>query len=159
MFEPERKFPKAFPAFVCEGDSIDIEIDGLTVTARIERDDTIDRPDQRDDGFWPSKDPRAAGWIGDKPEKSFDEQMEQAKAVMKAWEDDDWWYCGIVLSVTKFVDIEGRVPEEVKIADHAASLWGIECNYPGSDNSYLTEVANELLEEALDHAKKVLDQL
>jgi hypothetical protein len=31
------------------------------------------------------------------------------------------------------------------LASHAASLWGIEANYPGADNSYLTEVANELL--------------
>ena len=30
------------------------------------------------------------------------------------------------------------------------SLWGVEANYPGSDNSYLTEVASELLPEALD---------
>jgi len=37
--------------------------------------------------------------------------------------------------------------------DHAASLWGIEANYPDSDNAYLTEVANGLLPEALEAAK------
>ena len=31
-----------------------------------------------------------------------------------------------------------------------ASLWGVEANYPDSDNAYLTEVAQELLPEALD---------
>ena len=35
----------------------------------------------------------------------------------------------------------------------AASLWGIEANYPDSDNAYLSEVANELLSEALAEAK------
>ena len=29
-------------------------------------------------------------------------------------------------------------------------FWGIEANYPDSDNAYLTDVANELLPEALD---------
>ena len=33
---------------------------------------------------------------------------------------------------------------------HAASLWGVEANYPGSDNAYLAEVAEKLLPEALD---------
>ena len=57
---------------------------------------------------------------------------------------------GIVLSVS----LEG-----VTLDDHAASLWGVEANYPGSDNAYLTEVANELLPEALDVARAVLARL
>ncbi len=40
-----------------------------------------------------------------------------------------------------------------------ASLWGVEANYPGSDNAYLTEVANDLLPEALDTARAVLARL
>lgn len=39
------------------------------------------------------------------------------------------------------------------IDDHAASLWGVEANYPDTDNSYLCEVANELLPEALARAE------
>ena len=35
--------------------------------------------------------------------------------------------------------------------DHA--LWGIEGNYPGADNSYFREVANENLHDALADAK------
>ena len=38
------------------------------------------------------------------------------------------------------------------ITAHTASLWGIEANYPDSDNAYLSEVANELLPEALEAA-------
>ena len=40
-----------------------------------------------------------------------------------------------------------------------ASLWGVECNYPGTDNGYLTTVANELLAEALDAAKAAASRL
>jgi len=40
-----------------------------------------------------------------------------------------------------------------------ASLWGVECNYPGTDNSYLTTVANELLPEALDAGRAAASRL
>jgi hypothetical protein len=39
------------------------------------------------------------------------------------------------------------------------SLWGIEANYPGADNSYLKEVANELLPEAVAVARETLARL
>jgi hypothetical protein len=63
--------------------------------------------------------------------------------VLKAWCKDEWCYVGVVLSVAK---------NDIVVCEHAASLWGIEANYPGSDNSYLTEVANDLLSEALEAA-------
>ena len=63
--------------------------------------------------------------------------------VRKAWENDDWFYCGIVLSAER----DGWTK------DHLASLWGIECNYPDSDNSYLLTVANELLAEYIENNK------
>ena len=40
-----------------------------------------------------------------------------------------------------------------------ASLWGIEANYPGTDNGYLTEVANELLPESIAVARETLARL
>lgn len=40
-----------------------------------------------------------------------------------------------------------------------ASLWGIEANYPASDNAYLTEVARELLPEALDAGRAAARRL
>ena len=60
--------------------------------------------------------------------------------VLRAWCNDEWTYCGIVLTVTD--------PNGAEIADE--SLWGIEMNYPGSDNAYLLDVANELAEQAHD---------
>ena len=45
------------------------------------------------------------------------------------------------------------------IEDHAASLWGIECNFPGSDNSYLSEVVQELESEAIEVGKVELQRM
>jgi hypothetical protein len=72
-------------------------------------------------------------------------------AYLKAWCDDEWTWCGVAVTVSMAgVDLTDEY-------DHA--LWGIECNVPGSDNSYLVEVANELLDDALDAAKAKLAEL
>ncbi|ABI77983.1 hypothetical protein HNE_1441 [Hyphomonas neptunium ATCC 15444] len=69
---------------------------------------------------------------------------------MAGWRKDEWFYCGVVLSVS----IDG-----VELAPHAASLWGLEANYPGSENEALTQSANDLLPEALAEAGLVLTRL
>lgn len=152
----ENSYTKTFGKYACEGNTITAEKDGFTIAARIMRDDCSDAPNERQDGFYPSKDKDAAGYC---PPEHFDASQAHAEKVMKAWKNDEWFYCGIVLSVSKAVHIKGRVQDEIVVSDHAASLWGIECNYPDSDNAYLTEVANELLDEALDHAKECLKQI
>lgn len=136
------RFTETFQSFVCEGDSIDTEIEGFHVKARIMRDDCRDAPDERQDGFWPSLYKDAPGFIGPGNgwRARFDKAQARAEYIMRAWKADEWFYCGIVLSVS----LEGIV-----LDDHAASLWGIEANYPDSDNAHLNEVANELLSDAL----------
>ena len=156
-------FTETFDSYVCEDDTIAAQVDGYTVTARVVRDDTPDGEtekgpgnlsqtnDQRQDGFWPSLDPQDAGFIGaGKTDADLEATKAQAKAVMDAWEADEWFYCGIVVRVSR---------AGVVLDDHAASLWGIEANYPGSDNAYLTEVARELVPEALDAARLALASL
>jgi len=145
-------FTEKFQTYVCLGDSISMDVGDYTGTARIAYDDTPDKPDERDCGFWPSLDPNAAGFIGagNGWRKRFEKQQAKAESMMDAWKNDDWFYCGIILSVS----IDGA-----ELIDHAASLWGIEANYPDSDNSYLSEVANELLPEALDAAKAERERL
>jgi hypothetical protein len=69
---------------------------------------------------------------------------------MASWRKGEWFYCGIVLSVS----LDG-----VELAPHAASLWGIEANYPETDNSYLTEASGTLLPDALAAAREVLARL
>lgn len=139
----ENKFSQAFQAYVCEGDTITYSDKYFDVTATIRRDDCADTPEQRDDFFNPKKEQFETP-------HEYDAACRKAKAVRDAWERDEWFYCGVVLSVAR---------NGVELAKHAASLWGIECNYPGSDNAYLTEVANELLPEALAEAKNVLTKL
>lgn len=141
-------FAQKFPAYASEGDSIQCVVDGYTCTATVYRDDTTDKPDERDDGFWPSKDKKAAGYV--LPE-NFEAEMAKAKEVMRAWKNDEWFFCGIAVTIEKAdVQLTGKY-------DHA--LWGIECNYPGSDNDYLREVANENLSEALADARTKVAEL
>ena len=145
-------FRERFDRYVCEGDSIACEIGGFRVTARIVRDDCMDAPDQRQDGFWPSLYINDPGFIG--PGNNFRERLAkaqaEAEAVMDAWRKDDWFYCGIVLAI----ECEG-----VELDSTQASVWGIEANYPGSDNANLSEVAGELLPEALEAGRAALQRL
>ena len=138
-------FTQKFSDYVCIGDTITCIVDGYTVTARISHDETTDAPDARQDGFWPSLYLNDAGFIGagNGWRDLFDAAQARAEKVMAAWKNDEWFYCGVILSVA----IEGLTLDRF-----AASLWGIEANYPDSDNAYLTEVANELLSEAIDAA-------
>lgn len=98
---------------------------------------------------------RDGGWVlpgtegmtkGQRAVRSAEHDM----AVLRAWCRDEWWYVGVVLSVER---------KGVVLDKHAASLWGIECNYPDSDNAYLNTVANELLPEALAEARKIMADL
>lgn len=146
------RFTQGFPSYVCPGDSITCEAGPFTVLAQIVTDDCLDAPDQRQDGFWPSLYADAPEFIGPGPNhrQRFAEAQAKAEAVMEGWRKGDWFFCGIVLSVS----LEG-----VDLASHTASLWGIYANYPGTDNSYLTEIANELLPESIAVARETLARL
>ena len=122
---------QSFNPYACVGDSIRWERAGFHLQARIEY-DLDSRPE--DQGRDP-EDPQYG---------------EQNAAICKAWQNVEWLYCGIVVSASY---------KGVRVADHAASLWGIECNFPGSDNSYLNEVAAELESEALVAASEALHDL
>lgn len=143
-------FTKGFDSYACDGDSITCMVGGFTVTATLERDNDSRAPDKEQDGFWPSIDPRNAGYIGPKSKATLARHMARAEEVMRTWREDEWFWCGIVLSVSR---------NGVELCDHAASLWGIECNYPAftkaaekRGNAYLLEVANDLLREAVEAA-------
>jgi hypothetical protein len=62
--------------------------------------------------------------------------------MLRAWCNDDWAYCGIA------VQVFGPDDEELT-GEYDFALWGVEMNYPGSDNSYLMEVVNDLASEAI----------
>ena len=147
--EPENRFATEFgdgAGFVCDGDTIGAEIDGFDIEARIvlDPDSHIDDDDVHNAALASSEAERV------KIERNRD-----------LWRRDEWFFCGIVLSVSK---------RGILLNDHAASLWRIEANYPGwcdeprgygeeHDNSYLTFVANELLDEAIDAGRAALELL
>jgi hypothetical protein len=66
---------------------------------------------------------------------------------VQRWRNDEWFYVGVVLSVSR---------NDVELSDHAASLWGVDCNFSDTSNAYLSEVARELEPEALDTARAEL---
>jgi len=125
-------FTTQFDSYACAGDTIETSVDGFDVTARIEYDQDYRIDD--DDCHNPDQDVTGCD----------DEQQAKLIEAREAYFRDEWTYCGVVLSVSR---------NGVELDDHAASLWGIEMNYPGSDNSYLTDVANQLLNEAIESAK------
>jgi hypothetical protein len=107
-------FPQ-FDKYVCEGDTIEWTREGFDFVARV---------------------------VYDHDTKPSDSECYAPEDVTR-WENDEWFYCGIVLSVS----LQG-----IELEPHAASLWGIDCNF-GTDNAYLAEVAQELESEALDTAR------
>ena len=68
---------------------------------------------------------------------------------IRKWKNDEWYYGGLVVSVSY---------NGVHLSDNIASLWGLECNF-GEDNSYLMIQAEELVKEAGDEAKKLLESV
>jgi transposase len=63
---------------------------------------------------------------------------------IQAWKKDEWFYVGVVLSVSY---------NGTEIDDNAARLFGVDCNFPGGNNAYLSECALELQDEAIKQAK------
>lgn len=153
-----------------------IERDGFTITARIEHDDNTESPWCRENGHgdvseWTNRDKKAGemvlnsdmgsyryydyagavkialrdGWgIANPPEGATRRQIAALAARedferLRRWCNDDWSYVGVVVTVSaKGVELG------------SASLWGIESDA----GEYLVEVANELLPEAMEEARK-----
>jgi hypothetical protein len=98
-------------------------------------DDRQDLPDENDEGFWPSLDRKAAGWIGDNPERSFAEQWRPPK---NAWRPSS----GAIGVISESV---ARAALAIPIGQgcrrlmtvESAGLWGIESD---SDAEYLASV-------------------
>lgn len=146
------KFPP-FRKYACEGDKVSVNIGGITLEATIYRDEDCSKPDERDDGFWPSLDPTNAGFIGEgKTRRQFQCALNKARKVMKAWENDEWWYCGV--AVTAWRGDKQLTPT------FSNACWGIECNYPSrTGNAYLNEVASEEAIRAMAEAWVLIDDV
>jgi len=128
----------SFDSFVCEGDTVSVEIDSIEYTARVE----YDQDSKIDDDDCHNVDQAVTG--------CNDEQQAKLLAAREGWFSNEWFYCGVVIGASK---------GGIEIDNHAASLWRIEANYPGSDNSYLLEVANDLLGEAIINTENQLIEM
>lgn len=84
------------------------------------------------------------------PTEYMDENDPQDAEAIRAWRNGEWFFCGIVIDVA-YNDIE--------LDTNVVGLWSIEANYPGSDNSYLNEVVQDLLPEAKQEAQKRLEEI
>ncbi|MBO0715713.1 MAG: hypothetical protein J2P55_00050 [Rhizobiales bacterium] len=98
-----------------------------------EPDDSPDAPDERDDGFWPSRDPKDAGYVGADNLPDFDRLHADAQARMDAWKRGDWGYVG-VRARAKCLIVVNRVGTYVNI--DSGGCWGIESDA----GDYLDEV-------------------
>ncbi len=180
------RFDECFGRNASVGDSITVESDGFTVTANLEFDEGMGFPWIEHDGHGPVTDwttrrkrpgerilnenrgsyryydfqtavkiARRDGWDADpiQPESRGERAARAAEAdfqYLRAWCRDEWCFVGVVLKVSK---------AGVTLDPAAASLWGIESNSNDHGHDYLTEVANELLPEALENAKQILRKL
>lgn len=177
-------FPKGFDKWACDGDSISCTVDGFDVVATIVRDEDMGEPWKEHDGHgvvseWTSraKEPgervlaedrgskryydvrgslalaRKDGW--DAPPYGGTAKQKAARAVdrdfdhLRAWCNDEWHWCIVSLSVSR---------NGITLDEHAASLCGIECGLDES-HEYLTDTANELLDEAVEAGRKALASL
>lgn len=82
MFESH--FAESHTNRVRMGNSIRCVVNGIEYKATLEEDMHTPAPDKNQDGFWPSKNPQDAGYIGENPSISFEDQMADYRAVMSA---------------------------------------------------------------------------
>lgn len=175
-------FTKQFDKYTCVGDTRTCEVDGFTCVARIADDNDYGTPWDNEDGHgpvseWTRRDKasgervlcedrglkrfydfaeavklaRRDGWGSgpDVPGETAGQKAQRAAEAdyqaMRAWCNDEWRYVGVVVAV-----YQGEPEEGAELASE--SLWGIDCNHPNGDNSYLAEVANDLLSQAMPQA-------
>lgn len=110
-----------------------------------ERDDSGDKPDERDEGFWPSRDEDAAGYV--LPEQ-FDEEQRKAEERMEAWLNDEWEFIGVMAKGTIYIPIGGKSFRVMEL--QSAGLWGIESD---ADDSYIESVFQEERDGLMDELK------
>lgn len=135
-------FETDFKPYALAGDAIEGSAEGFDLVARIvyDEDYRLDYDDCHNLEALKGESKEVRDWV---------------TKCQKAWLNEEWFYCGIVIWVYR---------NGVEISEHAASLWGIECNYPQKDESknaniHLREVANEIAWEALETAESELERM
>ena len=182
-------FTEKFGRYACDGDSISCEIDGFTLTATIVADNDAGAPWKNEDGHGPVSEwttsgknagervlaserdskryydfaeavrmAKRDGWgvSGGKKEGETNAQYAARAAEadfesLRAWCNDEWHYVGVCVTVSR---------DDIQLTgDYDFALWGVDCNHPQGNNDYLTEVANEYVDEALAAARARIAKL
>lgn len=110
-------------------------------------DETCDNPEERDEGFWPSQDPDAAGYVGEVDQAEFDRLHSEAQERMDAFHAGDWEYIGVIAVARVYVPIGGGSYTIHEF--RSAGLWGIESDA----GDYLNEVYADEKASLLDNLK------
>ncbi len=130
-------FTKKFDDYVIIGDSISCVVGQYTVKARVELNlgtNPIEFGERGENTHYMNVDDPEHG--------------EENARIIDAWHRDEWFYGELVLEVI-------HTESSVVLDSHAASMCELEFNFPDSDNSYVTGIANELLDDAVSAGKKV----
>lgn len=98
-------------------------------------DDHAGPPWESDEGFWPSPDPDAPGYV---PPHAYDSEMKKAQARHDAYVRGDWGMVGIQARAVVSVPIGGGSFATYRL--ESPGLWGIEGD---SGVEYLAEVFEE----------------
>lgn len=109
-------------------------------------DDCGDKPDERDCGFWPSHDPKAAGYV---MAENYDAAQEDAESRMEGWQQGDWYYVGVIARAHVSVGLGGG--NVVAYTLDSPGCWGIESDC----TDYLGEVFQEEKTELLSHLESM----
>lgn len=104
-------------------------------------DDSAGRPDENDDGFWPSADPDHCAYVA--PE-DFAEQMRIAEERMAAFDRGQWGFIGIRARAHCLIARNGV---GTVFSLESAGLWGIEGD---SGDEYLNSVFEDEKADLLD---------
>jgi hypothetical protein len=127
-----------------DGMQIEATHDGIRFIATIVHDTDAGAPDKEIDGFWPSKDPKDNGYIGEEPTVPFEKQADDARKVMNSYKRGGMVWAGVCVQA-----FTGRKGDIELTGQYDYALWCIDTNWPGSDNAYLSNVASDLASECL----------
>lgn len=99
-------------------------------------------PWERDEGFWPSEDPNAPGYV---PPDRFDAEMRKAEERAEAWKVDEWWYVGVQARAIVSLPVGGD--SFVIYTIDSPGVWGIESD----STDYIKAVFEEEAATLTDH--------
>lgn len=104
-------------------------------------------PDQMGDGFWPSRDPKAAGYIGEHTPAEFEAALMAANNRMAAWARGDWQY--VAVTARAEISIPTVQGSFITFTIDSPGAWGVESD----SGEYLDNVFEDEKADLLSNLK------